>query len=183
MFEVVKNFFSNPRYDDLMPVVIPTSIVTHKMWPGPSKRWNEELSVTWAHFQEPHSTLYLTNDEFSRFKSKRIPFASVAIDNLTMRSSGKVWTHIKEEDDEVHFVGLLHEDGLGPSRLLLREALHEVFPEGFRFCVPERTCAVVFSKEATSLAMESVMTVVRSCFQKGTEPVSENIFEENEIVY
>jgi hypothetical protein len=75
----------------------------------------------------------------------------------------------------------MHEDGLGPSRLLLRDGLHQAFPEGFLFCVPERTCAIVFSKQASPAALNSVRTVVSGCFQNGREPVSDRVFDEGDI--
>lgn len=172
----------NTRTDNLLPVVIPTEIVTHSLWPGTFRRWSDILAVTWAHFREPNTTTYLTKSEAQELEASRIPFAQHAMTNLWQRSRERIWTHIKEEAGETHFVALLHEDGLGPSRLLLRDGLRQAFPEGFRFCVPERTCAIVFSRQASPAALDSVRTVVRSCFQDGREPVSEKIFDEEDIV-
>ena len=172
----------NARTDHLLPVVIPTGIVTHSLWPGTFKRWSETLSVTWAHFREPNITTYLTKSEAQELEADQIPFAQLALANLWQRSREQVWTHIKEEVGEVHFVALMHEDGLGPSRLLLRDGLHQAFPERFLFCVPERTCAIVFSKQASPAALASVRTVVSGCFQNGREPVSDRVFDEGDIV-
>src|ERR1035437_490819 len=168
--------------DNLLPVVIPTEIVSHSLWPGPFSRWSDILSVTWAHFSEPHTTKYLTKTEARELEASRIPFAQLALTNLWRRSGEQVWTHIKEEAGETYFVALMHEDGLGPSRLLLRDGLHRAFPEGFSFCVPERTCAIVFSKQASPAALDSVRAVVSGFFRNGREPVSDGVFDEKDIV-
>ena len=169
------------RTDDLLPVVIPTEIVAHPLWPGVHKRWNDTLSVTWAHLREPNTTTYLTKSEAEELTATGIPYAQLAWDNLRRRSSGRVWTHAKEEAGEIHFVALLHGDGLGPSRLLLRDDLRQAFPGGFRFCVPERTCAIVFSEQASPAALETVQTIVKGCFEGGRESVSTRVFAEVDI--
>jgi hypothetical protein len=169
------------RIDDLMPVVIPTKIVIHPLWPGISTPWRDVLSVTWAWFYKPNTTTYLTKSEARELTANHVSFAQIACDNLRRFSSNRVWTHAKEEAGRVQFLAMLHEDGLGPSRLLLREELRQMFPEGFRFCVPERTCAVVFSKWANPAALDAVRTVVCGCFGGGREPVSEHVFAEEDI--
>jgi hypothetical protein len=168
--------------DDLLPVVIPTGIVVDNAWPGTFKRWNEVLSVTWAHFTEPYNTVYLRKSEVQALEVRRVVFEQMALNNLRKRSSEQIWTHVKEEAGEIHFVALLHEDGLGPSRLLLGDDLRRAFPNGFLFSVPERTCAIVFSKQASPAALESVRVVVSGCFQNGRERVSERIFDQGDIV-
>jgi ribosome modulation factor len=37
---------------------------------------------------------------------------------------------------------MMHPDGWGPSRLLLREELEKAFPEGYRAAIPEMSCGL-----------------------------------------
>jgi hypothetical protein len=170
-----------PRLDDLLPIVVPTEMVEQPGWPGPSLRWSDVLAVTWGHFTEPHVTTYLTKKEEEELARQRTPYPQIALENLRARSRGRVWSHVKKENGVVHFLALLHEDGLGPSRLLLCDELRQVFPEGYSFCVPERTCAVVFSRHATEPALSSVRKVISGCYHDGREPVSETVFDEEQV--
>lgn len=181
MFGFFSKRTNEARSDDILPIVVPTRIVTHGQWPGSFLQWNDILSVTWAHFQEPCNTVYLTKLETEGFTSQRKNYQQIAIDNLRLHSRGRAWSHIKKEGDTVFYLGLLHEDGLGPSRLLLREELREIFPDGYSFCVPERTCALVFSRHANDSIMTVVQGLIAKCHQNGREPVSERIIDEEEI--
>jgi len=95
-----------------------------------------------------------------------------------------VFTHrLGRKNGSGAFVGMMmHPDGWGPSRLLLREALEEVFPEGYRAAVPEMSCGVVMSRQLDQEEEAAAKGIVSQCFQKGTRPLAPGIFEAQDIL-
>ena len=71
----------------------------------------------------------------------------------------------------------MHEDGLGPSRLMMYSWFTKQFPHGFSFFVPERSCAFVIANDASSKIQESVQTAVHGCFAAADVPMSESAFD------
>jgi len=54
----------------------------------------------------------------------------------------------------------------GPSRLLLREALQQLFPEGYRVSVPEMSCGFAISRELEEREEATTKDVIAKCFGK-----------------
>jgi hypothetical protein len=77
---------------------------------------------------------------------------------------------------------MLHTDGLGPSRLLLTDALQQVFPEGYRVAVPEMSCGIAISRNLESPEEGTVEDIVTKCFGDGNRPLARGIFEPEELV-
>jgi hypothetical protein len=77
---------------------------------------------------------------------------------------------------------MMHEDGIGPSRLLLNGWLEEVFPEGYLVSIPERSVGVVLSLRATSEERERVEGVVKNFFEEGTQPFIGQFFHPDLLV-
>ena len=71
---------------------------------------------------------------------------------------------------------------MGPSRLLLRDALREIFPEGYRVSIPEMSCAFAMSKQLEEAAETMVTDMIAKCFSGGTRPLAPGIFDPDEIL-
>jgi hypothetical protein len=85
--------------------------------------------------------------------------------------SGAAWTHeFKGEDGKLFAVAMMHPDGLGPSRLLLEDALDKQFADGYLVALPEMSCAFALSKAASAPQRTKIDEVVERCFH-GTRPL------------
>jgi hypothetical protein len=65
----------------------------------------------------------------------------------------------------------VHEDGLGPSRLICFTELLRLFPSGFHVFVPERAAAFVLSSTASAAVREQVSRAVAACDQHADVPM------------
>jgi hypothetical protein len=74
-------------------------------------------------------------------------------------------------DGRPYAIAFMYEDGLGTSRLLLRDGLETMFPAGYRVALPERSCGFAFSADVTGEEARSVMGVVEQCHRHGTYPL------------
>ena len=71
---------------------------------------------------------------------------------------------------------MLHDDGSGPSRLLLPHLFDEALGPDYRVAIPERTCAVAWRRVLTEEEQADVDAMVDGCFEQGTEPMSRERF-------
>ena len=71
----------------------------------------------------------------------------------------------------------MHEDGLGPSRLLFARQLGGRFAQGFTFFYPERSIAIVLASTASPKVRASVEDVVTKCFARADVPMSKTAFD------
>ena len=69
----------------------------------------------------------------------------------------------------------MHPDGIGPSRLLFRDHLAAFFPAGYRVALPEMSCAVAFSVDATEPEMVILNKLIDDCHRKGTRPLAPDL--------
>ena len=69
----------------------------------------------------------------------------------------------------------MHPDGIGPSRLLFRDHLAAFFPAGYRVALPEMSCAVDFSVDATEPEMVILNKLIDDCHRKGTRPLAPDL--------
>jgi hypothetical protein len=94
-----------------------------------------------------------------------------------------VATHqFNREDGKPYGLVMMHEDGCGPSRLLLNERLAQTFPEGYRVAVPEMSVGLAFSVQLSEAEQEKMDGIVGSCFDKGTRPVSPLLYDSPTLV-
>ncbi len=77
---------------------------------------------------------------------------------------------------------MMHQDGIGPSRILLRDRLESLFPEGYRVAVPEMSCALAFSKELDGFELATIQNTVAGCFQTGTRPLAPGLFDSEDLL-
>jgi hypothetical protein len=130
-----------------------------------------ELAVTWVELNDDLSMSYISHTDANHYKTAGIDYESLALDNLRQHSQGQLFTHAKRVSSKLIFAAAMHPDGLGSSRLLLVEDWFEVFPQGFHFALPERSCAIVFSAHLSAHDQQDVLGVVDECYTGGTTPM------------
>lgn len=150
----------------LFPIIIPRKYNKDGRWIGPLKNLRHpELAVTWVTLHEPGTMTYLSFDAAKQLRNSGCDYQAEAMINLRAASKERLYTHHKEEGDNLIFVVAMHEDGLGSSRLLLLPEWTEEFPDGFQFGLPERSCALVIpqSRVQSSDALE----IIQNCYNDG----------------
>ena len=153
----------------LFPIIIPKRYNKNNNWIGPIRNLlHSELAVTWVDMHES-SMSYLTHAQANKLVDNGIDYHEQAMDNLWEQTYNNFYTGRKEENGIFKFAVLMHQDGLGSSRLLFLPEWKEEFPEGFQFALPERSCALVIPQKQVS--DESTQELIQQCYSKGTVPM------------
>jgi hypothetical protein len=165
--------------EDLRPVLISPSIFELGRWVGPYHHFSAlPVSLTWAFLRPKQTMLYLDHDAVTAFEAKAIDWRSKARGALAADFQRHPWTHEYRNDQSgIEAVAMLHEDGLGPSRLIMYSWLVKQFPQGFSFFVPERYCTFVIANDASSKIQQSVQAAVHGCFVAADVPMSESAYD------
>jgi hypothetical protein len=162
----------------LVPVILPLELL-ELGWPGPIIRIGQlPLAMGWAVLGEANTFFYVTEAEATYWETSGLDWRSVAFDNLAQLARGKPASGEKLDLDGRPFLqALLHEDAIGPSRLLIPGLFEEVFGTEYRVAIPERTCAIVYRSNLTREQTADVDGIINGCFGHGTEPMSAERFD------
>jgi hypothetical protein len=168
---------------DLFPVFVPMSFFAQGNWPGPYEALQlPGLGLTWAVLQGEQTMRYVDRRVEAYWVGKGIPWRERAVENVQRQSISGVWTHeFRGEGGALFAVAMMHEDGVGPSRLLLRESLERLFPEGYVVALPEMSCAMVLSAQAEEANRANILNLVTTCFKDGTRPLVPGIHEASRL--
>src|ERR1700754_2904627 len=128
----------------IFPIIVPRSYFVYDNWPGNHLLLNHpELAVTWVELTSDGAMLYVTKDRHKELEEVHGNLHRHAMSVLRQHSEGQLATHAKEVNGRTIFLGMMHADGLGSSRLLLLPELQARFPGGFRIAIPDRSCGMV----------------------------------------
>ena len=167
---------------NVVPVFVPDALATPK-WLGPIVRVNVPgVAITWAVLTAEQTMVYVTHEMAERWSSQGLDWQSESMGNLAGLSeqlSSHAWTR-----EDGTFAGLImqHDDGIGPSRLLLNTWLEEVFPEGYSCAIPERSLGVALSAGASPEERQRAIAFVDHCYQNGTRPFVAGFFDPEQLV-
>ena len=134
------------------------------------------MSLTWAYLRPENTMVYLSFAAAAWLEARRIDWRRSAKASLHRDFANQPWTHEYKDESGVQAVALLHADGLGPSRLLCAEELKRRLLGDFNWYVPERSCAFVISKSASSAIRDTVTAAVRGCQESADVPMSTEAF-------
>lgn len=162
----------------LVPIILPLELLT-PAWPGPIARIGQlPFCVAWATCGEMNCIFYVTEREAQFWEEKGIDWQATALANLSKLSANRPASGEKLDDDGVPFVKvMLHEDALGPSRLLLPHLFDDDLGADYEVAIPERTCAVAYRKSLSSSQVADVNSMINRCYEHGTEPMSPDRFD------
>jgi hypothetical protein len=158
---------------DLRPVLIPSSIVADGQWFGPHHHFeNLPLSLAWGYVRPENTLQYLSRARADELNAEGIDWRAAARGNLLEESRRRTWTFRRHpEDDSVCVAVILHDD-LGCDRLYCMEQLLEMFPDGFRFFVPNRYRAFLLAENAPAGIREQMDGWVREAYDTADVPMS-----------
>jgi len=158
---------------ELFPLFVPRSFFASGKWPGPYELLRlPGLGLTWAISQPQQTMRYVDRGIQQYWESQGIRWRERALMNMQMWSGEKLWTHeILGDNGRISSVAMMHSDGIGPSRLLFRDKLEALFPEGYLIALPEMSCGLALSATASATERRNFEEMVQRCFTKGTRPL------------
>lgn len=164
--------------DTLFPVILPSACL-EAAWPGPIVPLGSlPFAVAWTTVPEPNRFVYVTDDQAAHWQDLGIGWRSRAMRNLAAIAAPRPWSGEKCDDAGRPFVlALLHDDAMGPSRLLLPNLFDEVLGADYRVAIPERTCAIAYRTNLDSSQKADVDSMIEGCFRDGTEPMCPERFD------
>jgi hypothetical protein len=164
--------------EDLRPVLIPSPILAMINWPGPRRHFPDlPVSLTWA-FLMPDAMLYLSASRASALDAAGVDWRGMSRSALVRDFERRPWSReFRNEQGDLEAVALMHEDGLGPSRLICCNRLLRTFSDGFSFFVPERGTALVLSARAGRDVRERIHGLAHDILSHAEVPMSEAPFD------
>jgi hypothetical protein len=168
----------------VMPVFIPASFVDNGAWPGPYTILRARgVVLTWAVLLPGDTIRYVLPDMQQHWEAQGIDWKARSLQNLRAHSPEPAGTGaLLRDDGEIWLISLMHEDGLGPSRLLLTEQLERVFPKGYRVALPERSRGFAFSAELDLEDADTIDSLIQRSYSKGERPLVRAIFEPDALL-
>ncbi|QUD90572.1 hypothetical protein [Phenylobacterium montanum] len=159
--------------DALCPAIIPREFSASGDWPGPVVQLPVDgVDLTWVVHGEPDLVRYVDWRLDAYWRDNEVDWRSKAMANLVRVAHAHPHSHeFRGDDGRVVMVVMMHEDGLGPSRLLVPHLLDEVFPDGYQVALPELTCAFAFGVTAGD-EDPRIEELISGCFTNGTRPLS-----------
>ncbi|HEY1221141.1 MAG: hypothetical protein ABSE42_02910 [Bryobacteraceae bacterium] len=168
----------------IAPLFVPASFFAKGNWPGPHVKLRaREVGLTWSLLLPDQTMRYVDFGMQEYWDAQGIDWKAVALRNLAEHSGDKPGTHaIQRAGGEVYAFALMHADGIGPSRLLLRDRLCAFFPGGYQVALPEMSCAFAFSVGLDKKEMATIQNLVDNCFRKGTRPLAPGIYAPDDLL-
>lgn len=168
-----------PKLDRLFPLIVPSSYLQPGTWDLPFRRLRDpRIFVTWVALHENQTMVYVNRQQMQSWESNKVDVAQIAVSNLRHDTGQYLATREKRsENGKLHWIAMMHQDGLGSSRVLLSRELQAIFPEGYRIAIPERSCGMAISVEAGEDEKSGFLNSVRNCYEKGTTPMLPELLE------
>jgi hypothetical protein len=169
--------------DELYPLLVPAAISEAGTFPGPLLQLRiQGLAMAWAVLQPGQTMRYVDRATERHWAQQGLDWRMIALANLRRAVAGGLWTHeFRRDSGELYAAGMMHSDGIGPSRLLLPELLTTQFPAGYQVAVPERSCGIVLSRDAREHEAAQLRDVADTCFERGTSPVIRGFHAPDEL--
>ncbi|TSD84430.1 hypothetical protein FFK22_032690 [Mycobacterium sp. KBS0706] len=162
----------------LVPIVLPPALLQLN-WPGPIVQIGRlPFVAAWAVLGEDNMMTYVNGELAAYWENAGIDWRAKALDNLMRMTGSRPASHQKvDEGGRPLMQIMLHEDGVGPSRLLLPHLFDDTLGPDYQVAIPERTCAIAYRADLTPEQKADVDGAVEGCFTRGTEPMSADRFD------
>lgn len=170
--------------NDVVPMFVPASLLASGTWKGPStKLRSRAVGLMWTVLMPNQTMRYVDAAMRQHWEARRLDWKEVAMRNLAARTQNVPGLYQMERPNgEIYAISCMFEDGLGPSRLLFRGTLRQMFPDGYRVAIPERSCAFAFSTSLTESEQRQIEEAIDNCYRKGTRPFIPGSFDPDELL-
>jgi hypothetical protein len=162
----------------LRPLLVPVSYLG-KAWNPPHVLLRHpSLALTWVFLSPGGGAItYIDAESIIPWETAGVDWQAQALANLK-RESTPLWTREKRSlSGALLSVGMFQPDGLGSTRVLLREALSEAFPQGYWVAIPERSCGIVISQAHSVREVEDYRSLVLKCHKDAARPFLSEMFD------
>ena len=158
---------------NLHPILVPKEFDETGVWVGPIEALDVDgLDLTWGVLSPPNIVNYLDREMIASWEGQDVDWRTAATLNLRHLAGDRPWSHeLQDDEGRMILVCFMHEDGFGPSRLLVPNLLSTIFPDGYEVAIPELTCAVAIGK-VRDIEDPRAEAMIQGCFNNGTRPVS-----------
>jgi len=162
----------------VFPVILPIALM-NEAWPGPIVQIGElPFCIGWATCGEMNAFFYVAEDEALFWEEAGIDWRAAAFANLSRLSENHPASGEKCDEDGLAFLKvMLHDDAIGPSRLLIPHLFDDALGADYEVAIPERTCAIACRKILSPGQAADVNDIINGCYEHGTEPMSPERFE------
>ena len=167
------------RFEALRPLIVPSAYFAGGDFPAPHRRLAApDLALTWVELTPGQTMLYVTPQRAATWDAAGADWRGAALTAMRSADAGRLYTHEKRTaGGALAYVAMMHEDGLGSSRLLLREELGTVFPEGYWVALPDRSCGLAVSRALTGSELEAVRAMIAAMHAGATTPMLPDLRE------
>jgi len=167
----------------LLPIFVPASFFASGGWPGPYSRLRTPaIGLTWTVLLPGQTMRYMDFAMKEHWEAQQLDWKALALKNLSDQTSNRPVREMRRATGEVCSIAFIFEDGLGPSRLLLRGTLAERFPAGYRVAMPEMSCGFAFAKDLEGQELTTVEGVIDHCYRKGTRPLAPGSYDPDDLL-
>ena len=164
-----------------VPLIAPADYFESGAFPAPHQPlYHPDLALTWVLLTEGQTMTYLPKPLAGEWQAQGLDWATHSLENLR-RLDGAITHEKRNANGDLVFVAMMHEDGLGSSRVLLHAELVEVFPEGYRLGIPDRSMAIAFPAGLNGRDLEEVKALIERCYRDATTPMLGTILSPKDL--
>jgi hypothetical protein len=166
---------------NLFRVILPPEWVSDQ-WGGPLHRIGRgPIYMTWAVQGEDQRRYYVSDEQAASWDAEGIDWRATASRNTSKLVSSGGFGGKRDEAGHSFIKVMLHDDGLGPSRLFVPHLFDAELGDDYCAAVPELTCAIAFRRTLTDEQEADVAGIIAGCYAEGTTPVSEQRFSAKDL--
>lgn len=168
--------------DHIYPLIVPQSYYSPEAWDLPHHDLTAtEFILTWVSFRGDEAMTYLSRAEYKQLNEMQSDWQRRSFENLRRlaKEDEYICTHFQQSElsKNLSFIVLMHKDGIGSSRILLSKELERLFPEGYFVAIPDRSCGIVISKEASPSELNEMKLLLKNIYSEATTPMSSELFD------
>jgi hypothetical protein len=167
----------------VLPVFLPSACVENNAWPGPYENLAARgVALAWAVPLAGGGVRYVWRETQREWEARQIDWRTRALQNLRASSHDPLEGGVLfREGGEPWLVSMMYSDGLGPSRLLLRDALQRVFPKGYRVALPECSRGFAFSRDLDHVDADTIENLIQRSYSRSEQPLSAEILDPGDL--
>lgn len=169
----------------LMPIFVPSSFFAMGNWVGPFSRLRAaEIGLTWSVLLPNQTMRYVDSNMQEFWEAQELDWKTRAMNNLGDRTNSHPAgvRQLLKPTGELSSIAFMFEDGYGPSRLLFRGTLSELFPQGYRVAMPEMSSGIAFAKDLDGADLATTLKLIDGCYRKGTRPLSPVVYDPDDLL-
>jgi hypothetical protein len=168
----------------VVPIYVPSGFFAKGNWVGPYCRLRRpEIGLTWTVLMPGQTIRYVDHRMKELWDSQQVDWKTLAKRNLSNLTTDKPGVkEMRGSKGELCSIAFMFEDGLGPSRLIFRERLDDLFPDGYRVAMPEMSCGLAFAKNLQGPDLATVQGLIDHCHRRGTRPLVPGSYDPDDLL-